>query len=164
MHFGLPGRFNTLHQETNILFGGGIDDIYQNERTGELHVVDYKSTANLAKNPTRVSLEGKWKDGYKRQADMYTWILRRKGFDVSDTAYFVYVDGLHVGFDGMIDDDTSLATMKFERTLLSYVTDISWIEPTLFKIKNLLTDSKCPQHSWDCEHGIYLKQVTKATE
>ena len=84
MHFGLPGRFNTLHKETNILFGGGIDDIYQNKETGELHVVDYKSTANLSKNPTRVSLEGKWKESYKRQADMYTWVLRRKGFAVSD--------------------------------------------------------------------------------
>ena len=163
MHFGLPDRFNTLHKETNILFGGGIDDIYQNKETGELHVVDYKSTANLSKNPTRVSLEGKWKEGYKRQADMYTWVLRRKGFAVSDTAYFVYVDGLHIGYKGMIDDDTSLATMKFETTLLSYLTDTSWIEPALIKIKDLLSTPKCPEHSWHCEYGIYLKQATEAT-
>ena len=48
LHFGLsPRHFNTLHKKTNILFGGGLDDVWENVKTGELHVVDYKSTAQL---------------------------------------------------------------------------------------------------------------------
>ena len=71
-HFGTnDGYFNTVHKETNIRFGGGLDDVYENIETGELHIVDYKSTENLSKEPKPVSLDGKWKQGYKRQADMY---------------------------------------------------------------------------------------------
>ena len=40
-----------------------------------------------------------YKAGYRRQMEMYQWIARRKGFTVSDTGYFVYVDGQHVGID-----------------------------------------------------------------
>ena len=43
LHFALtPSHFNTLHQETNILFGGGLDDVLQNQYSGQLHVVDFK--------------------------------------------------------------------------------------------------------------------------
>ena len=37
-----------------------------------------------------------YKASYRRQMEMYQWILRRKGHFVSDTGYFLYVDGQHV--------------------------------------------------------------------
>ena len=41
--------------------------------------------------------------------DMYVWVARRKGFEVSDTGYFVYVDAQHKDIDGMLtDEDPSL--------------------------------------------------------
>ena len=49
MHFGAEGRFHCDHPETNIRFGGGLDDVWENIETGELHIVDYKSTAQLGK-------------------------------------------------------------------------------------------------------------------
>ena len=27
-------HFNTLHEETNFIFGGGLDDVWQNTKTG----------------------------------------------------------------------------------------------------------------------------------
>ena len=32
-------HFNTLHEETNILFGGGLDDVWQNIKTGENYIL-----------------------------------------------------------------------------------------------------------------------------
>ena len=156
--------FNTVHEPTNILFGGGLDDVWINPETNELHIVDYKSTANLSKEPKPVSLEGPWKEGYKRQMDMYQWIMRRKGFTVSDIGYFVYVDGQHVGYNRMIDDDTEMATMKFKTSLLTYKGDDSWVEPALFKIKDLLASKDCPEHTEKCEHGRFLSEVCVAID
>ena len=40
-----------FHEQTNILFGGGLDDVWENAESGELHVVDYKSTAQMSRTP-----------------------------------------------------------------------------------------------------------------
>ena len=160
LHFATSlDYFNTVHEDTNILFGGGLDDVWVDPKTEVLYIVDYKSTANLAKEPKPVSLEGEWKAGYKRQMEMYQWIMRRKGFQVSDIGYFVYVDGQHVGIDGMIDDDPSYATMKFKTSVLEYVGDSSWVEGALQNIKVLLSTSAPPQHAEGCEYGHFLQQV-----
>lgn len=163
LHFGLSSNhFNTIHEPTNILFGGGLDDVWLNPETNELHIVDYKSTANLSKDPKPVSLEGEWKEGYKRQMDMYQWIMRRKGFPVSDIGYFVYVDGQHVGYNRMIDDNTELATMKFKTSLLTYKGNDEWVEPALFDIKNLLETKICPEHTEGCENERFLLEANSA--
>ena len=49
-----PNHFNTLHRESNILFGGGLDDVWQNKETGELHIVDYKSTSQQSTDPDKI--------------------------------------------------------------------------------------------------------------
>jgi len=158
-------HFNTLHKETNILFGGGLDDVWQNTKTGELHIVDYKSTSNQRKDPEPVSLEGKWKVAYKRQMDMYQWIMRRKGFEVSEIGYFLYVDGLHIGYNGMIDSkDTTKALMHFDTSILEYRGSDHWVEQALLDIKQLLTSDKQPGHGDECEHGRFIDQVVALTE
>ena len=159
LHFGAKGYFHTVHQETNILLGGGLDDIIMNTNSGELHIVDFKSTSNQSKDPKPVNLYGDWKMSYKRQMDMYIWILRRMGYPVNDIGYFIYVDGLHVGINGMIDDDPSMATMKFATSVLPYESNTGWIEPTLHRIKETLLQDYCPEHSSDCEEGNFIKQV-----
>jgi hypothetical protein len=153
-------HFNTFHEETNFIFGGGLDDVWQNTKTGELHIVDYKSTSNQRKEPEPVNLDGKWKKGYKRQMDMYQWVMRRKGFEVSNIGYFLYVDGLHLGYDGMLNiENTTKAVMHFDTSILEYEGSDQWVEQALFNIKELLQSDKQPEHSEECEHGIFLEQV-----
>lgn len=53
----------------------------------ELIVVDYKATSKT----TAVSLDADWQIAYKRQAEIYQWLLRKNDFSVSNIAYFVYV-------------------------------------------------------------------------
>lgn len=164
IHFGLDrDHFNILHEPTNILFGGGLDDVWENVSSGELHIVDYKSTAQLSANPSPISLDGKWKEGYKRQMEMYQWILREKGFKVSSVGFFVYVDGQHRGIDGMIDqNEPGVAWMKFDVSLLQYVGDSSWVSSCLHQIKSLLHEASCPIHSEDCEYGKFLYEAKQA--
>ena len=154
IHFGsTPNHFNTLHRESNILFGGGLDDVWQNKETGELHIVDYKSTAQMGKTPKpldesflQVPKDSKYPDykaSYRRQMDMYQWIMRRKGFEVSNTGYFLYVDGLHNGIDGMIDQkNPATAWMKFNTAIIPYEGDDSWIEKALREIRVGLEELK----------------------
>ena len=86
--------FNFDHEQSGIRFGGGLDDVFQNTKTGQLHIIDYKSTAQGTKSPRTyrrkpVSLDDRWKAGYKRQMDMYVWIMRKKGLTylILDTSY-----------------------------------------------------------------------------
>jgi len=164
MHFGTnENYFNTIHEETNIKFGGGCDDVYENIETGELYIIDYKSTANLKKDPVPVNLDGKWKGAYKRQADMYVWILRRRGYQVSDTAFFIYVDGQHKAIDGMMDkDNPGIAWMKFNTSVLPYQVNTDWVEDALYRAKEVYTAKTKPKCSEDCEHGQWFDKVTQA--
>ena len=40
LHFGAEGRMHTVVEELNLKIGGGLDDIWQNTETKELHIVD----------------------------------------------------------------------------------------------------------------------------
>src|SRR5205085_9166908 len=78
----------TIHKSTNLHIFGAIDDIWVNE-DGEVIVVDYKATAKAGE----VSVNADWQMTYKRQLEIYQWLLRQNGFKVNDTAYFVYTNG-----------------------------------------------------------------------
>ena len=164
LHFGAAGYFHWVHQPTQILVGGGLDDVLMNTDTGELHIVDFKSTSNQAKEPKPPNLYGHWKGAYKRQMDIYIWVLRGMGFAVSDVGYFVYVDGLHVGINGMIDSNTDTATMTFATSILPYQSSTAWIEPALVDIAALLRSSQCPAHAEKCEDGAFIEQVNRVLQ
>ena len=168
-----PNHFNTLHEETNILFGGGLDDVWENIETGELHIVDYKSTAQGSQTPKPLDetfiappenpKEPDYKGSYRRQMEMYQWIARRRGFTVSDIGYFLYVDGLHVGLEGMLDlEDPATAWMKFQTAIIPYEGDDSWVEDALRGAKETLLKPSCPEHAEGCEIKRLLDGVASA--
>ena len=173
LHYGLnDSYFNTVHKETNIKFGGGLDDVYLNTETDQIHIIDYKSQAQGTRNPDTYevkpsSLNDPWKIGYKRQMDMYVWVARQKGLNVSNTGYFVYVDAQHKHIEGMlIDRDPSIAWMKFNASIIPYEADTSWVEPTLVEIKNfLMNQSTIPDHTpkgdnfVGCDVGRYANDM-----
>ena len=168
--------FNVDHSETNIRFGGGLDDVFLNTQTGQLHIVDYKSTAQGTTSPNNyekkpVSLDDPWKKAYKRQMDMYVWVLKNKGFNVSNTGYFVYVDAQHKDIMGMLTDatDAGRAWMQFDASIIAYEADPSWVGQTLCDIKQFVTEQKtCPAHTpkgdnySGCDLGRYLDQTLTA--
>ena len=157
LHFGAEGRMNTVHEESNLKIGGGLDDIWLNRNTNLLHIVDYKSTS-VKSEGKGISLDDPWKESYKRQMDLYVWVMRRKDFDVSDEGYFLYCDADRFTDERFLGD--TAATMYFKIVLLPYSTTLDWIEPTLLEIRETLDNKKCPPHSSMCEYGRFIEQAS----
>ena len=156
LHFGAKGRMNCIHNESNLKVGGGLDDIWLNTETNKLHIVDYKSTSQKSSGKI-ISLDDPWKEPYKRQMDLYVWIMRRKGFSVSSIGYFLYCDGDRFSDYSFLS--LKQANMIFKMSLLEYKIDDSWIETTLLEIKECLNFSSCPSHKSSCEYGAFLQTV-----
>ncbi len=159
MHFGAKDRMNTIHKGTNLKIGGGLDDVWLNTKTDKLHIVDYKSTSQKS-NKGAITLDDYYKGAYKRQMDLYIWIMRQKGFAVEDTGYFLYCDGDRFTDTPFLGKEK--AVMEFKMTLIPYESDLSWIEPILFQIKKVLTNQVCPSHSQSCEYGRFLRSISEA--
>ena len=139
-----------LHKPTGLLVSGGVDDVWINPK-GELIIVDYKATSKEGE----VSLDADWQDGYRRQIEVYQWLFRQNGFKVSDTGYFVYVNGQtdRAAFDGKLE---------FDVKLIPYKGKTDWVGPTLLEIKKCLDSDECPSASKDCEYCTYRLAVQKA--
>ena len=135
-----------LHEKTNLLLTGAVDDVWFDLDTEELVVVDYKATS---KND-EVSLDAEWQISYKRQMDFYQWLLRQNGFRVSDDGYFVYCNG-----------DKSLPKfeekIQFKVSILKYTGSTDWIEPTIVEIKNTLDSDVLPLSNEDCSYCVYTE-------
>jgi len=156
MHYGAEGRMHTVHEESNIKLGGGLDDIWLNTKTDELHIVDYKSTSQKSPNK-EITLDDYWKAGYKRQMDMYVWVMRRKGFSISSIGYFLYCDGDRFSEYNFLNSEN--ASMQFKMSLIPYRVDTGWIEPTLLSIKECLYYPETPRHAENCEYGKFLRAL-----
>ena len=100
LHFGAENRMNIVHEPTNLKIGGGLDDVWINAKTGLLHIVDYKSTSQ--KSPDKaITLDDRWKAAYKRQMDLYVWVMRQKVLTFHLKAIFFIVtatDFLNITF------------------------------------------------------------------
>lgn len=135
------------HEPTNFIITGAVDDVWVNPK-GELIVVDYKSTSK----ETEVNLEADWQIGYKRQMEIYQWLLRKNGHKVSNIGYFVYCNGKtdREAFDGKLD---------FDITILDYKGDDSWIEGTISDIHKCLGANVVPKANLDCDYCAYRKSA-----
>jgi hypothetical protein len=128
-----------LDPRTNLKITGSVDDIWQYRHSKKLIVVDYKATAKNGE----ITLDDDWKIGYKRQMEIYIWLLRKQNLEVDDRGFFLYANGREgEEFDRKLSCDISL---------LAYVSNCDWIEPTLLRIKACLTNPLLPPPSEDCE-------------
>lgn len=136
------------HKPTNFLVFGAVDDIWK-DRDNKLIVVDYKATSTSKE----ISLEDEYKQGFKKQIEIYQWLLRQNGFEVSDMGYFVYANGRK-------DREAFDAKLEFDIQILDHKGDDSWVEPTLLKIKKCLDSNDIPDYTDDCEYCKYnQKQI-----
>ncbi|MCF7917130.1 MAG: PD-(D/E)XK nuclease family protein [Candidatus Omnitrophica bacterium] len=136
------------HQKTNLIITGAIDDLWQNSQ-GEYIVVDYKSTS---KNEEIIALNKDWQDAYKRQMEIYQWLLKQNLDQVSDTGYFVYCNG-------RTDLDKFDGKLEFDLTLIPYQGSQDWVEEVLFQIQDCLNSDQIPVASKDCDFCLYRDSV-----
>jgi len=140
-----------LHPSTNFLVTGGVDDLWIGEDDA-LIVVDYKATSKEGE----VGINADWQMSYKRQMEIYQWLLRRNDFEVSSIGYFVYCNGKtdRKAFDGKLE---------FDIKLVPYEGNDAWIEPTLEKIHTCLKSKKVPEPAEACEYCHYRESVHRVT-
>jgi len=137
-----------LHEPTNFLVFGAIDDLWINSKD-EYIVVDYKSTS---KSEKIVALDKDWQDGYKRQMEVYQWLLRRNGYKVSSAGYFVYCNG-------QTDRKAFDAKLEFDVTLIPYTGSDDWVEPTLVEAHKCLQGTSLPGSGEGCDYCAYVDAV-----
>lgn len=140
-----------LHKPTNIEFYGAIDDLWIDDR-GNYIAVDYKATSKDGK----IDLDSVWQQSYKRQLEIYQWLLRRNKLKVSDTGYFVYCNAQRdrAAFDGKLE---------FSVELVPHHGDDSWVEKTLIESRKCLKSNKIPEPAKTCDYCKY-RQVTRNFE
>jgi len=132
-----------LHQPTNLIIKGGIDDVWVNPK-GELHIVDYKATSKNGE----VNIDAEWQQSYKRQMEVYQWLFRNNGFKVSDVGYFVYCNG-------DADKEAFDGKLEFSIAVIPYEGRDGWIEKIIFDIRKCLESEKIPQAGDNCDYCAY---------
>ena len=145
-----------LHKPTNLHVFGAVDDLWVND-AGEIIVVDYKATAK----DRDISIDADWQMSYKRQMEVYQWLLRQNGLTVSDTGYFVYANG-RLDLDGFFDK------VEFRTKLIPYTGDDTWVEPTLVAMKTAMDSETMPPvgkaaMGGTCDYCAYARQRTELT-
>ncbi len=147
----LRGGIQYLHQPSNFLVTGGIDDVWVNPK-GELIIVDYKATSKSSE----VNIDAEWQIGYKRQMEIYQWLFRQNGFKVSETGYFVYCNG-------DADKEAFDAKLEFTIKLIPYKGDSGWVEKALMDAKKCLSSAEIPKAPLSCDFCAY-RQVAAEVE
>ncbi len=137
-----------VHKKTGMTVTGAIDDLWVTD-DGEYVVVDYKATA---KEEAVTELNDTWHDGYKRQMEVYQWLLRQNGLKVSDTGYFVYCTGRPdaEAFDGKLE---------FDVHLIPYTGSDAWVEGVIEQIHGVLESKEVPESDKDCDYCRYRGAV-----
>ncbi len=135
---------------SGFIFSGAIDDLWVG-KDGDVIVVDYKATAK----DSEVTLDADWQIGYKRQMEMYQWLLRMNGLPVSPLGYFVYCNGKksEPRFDNIL---------RFDVKLIPYKGDTSWVEGALVAAARCLQSNELPPKGEQCDFCIYREHAGNA--
>jgi CRISPR/Cas system-associated exonuclease Cas4 (RecB family) len=147
-----------LHAPTNLLIFGAVDDLWVRP-DGEVIVVDYKATAK-DKEIKDLDPSPGWHDAYRKQMEIYQWLVRHNDLKVSDTGYFVYANGdaSQPAFDEVV---------KFRVNTFPYTGDSSWVDQTIVDLKACL-EGEIPEVGkgplgQGCEFCAYARSRTELT-
>jgi len=135
------------HKPTNFLVFGAIDDVWIDDNEN-LMIVDYKATSTNY----GIDMNVPWRDGYKRQIEIYQWLFRQNNFKVSNTGYFVYANGKK-------DKEAFDSKLEFDVEIFSYEGKDDWIEPKIREIKQCLDKEEIPLSNPRCEYCSYREKV-----
>jgi hypothetical protein len=84
--------------------------------------------------------------------EIYQWLLRRNGYSVSNTGYFLYCNG-------QTNREMFNERLEFDITLIPYEGDDSWIEETIIKIHSCLISNQIPDPNDSCDFCAYRSAV-----
>lgn len=89
--------------------------------------------------------------------EIYQWLLRQNGYQVSPIGYFVYANGIR-------DVPEFNDTLHFRTKLIPYKGDASWVDDTLHQIREVLDSDMIPFSNTRCEYCEYRRAAAQAEE
>lgn len=132
-------------------FGGIIDDVWT-DANGVLYIVDYKSTVKPHPIAPSQLYDRRYYRSYFFQLEFYQWLFEKNDFDVSDTAYFVFANG--------IDDAPQFNyQLQFNLQLIEHVRKPGRIEPILDQMLQCLMNPVIPAADTDCVFCKYAAKI-----
>lgn len=137
------------HSTTNFLFFGALDDLWITPLK-EMIVVDYKATSTEAV----ITLDTEYRQAYKRQMEIYQWLLRRQGYSVSNVGYFVYCNA-----DKSVERFDHKLQFKIE--LMPYQGNDQWVESALIEAYQCLIADDIPMSHPECEYCLYCESSSQ---
>jgi hypothetical protein len=82
--------------------------------------------------------------------EIYQWLLRQRGYEVSNTGYFVYCNG-------DADKEAFDAVLEFDVTLIEYIGSDKWVENAIISAKKILDRDTIPKSSSDCDYCRFVE-------
>ena len=140
------------HLKTNLKIFGAIDDLWRLPDQSYV-VVDYKATS---KNEP-VTIDAPWQRSYKRQIELYQWLLRKNGLTVSNTGYFVYCNARR-------DRPRFDAQLEFDISVIPYTGNDEWVDETVEDAHKCLMSEVVPPASRTCDFCTYRNAVRLAVQ
>ena len=130
-------------EETGWTLFGAVDDLWQ-ARSGALIVADYKATARGEMPTTRTLYPS-----YRRQMDVYQFLVRRQGFEVGARGWFVYTNG-----DGRADAFGD--KLCFTTALVPYDGDDVWVLEVFRRAVATIGQASAPPPAEGCAYCAYV--------
>jgi RecB family exonuclease len=137
-----------LDSDTNLILYGAIDDLWVDPEAGTLHVVDYKTTSKDL--PITALSDAEYHDAYRRQLEVYSFLLSKNGLGIAPTAYWFYATARKNA------EEFNMA-LQFDPTLIEHACTTGWIEPALAAMKAALEASELPPASASCDLCSYVR-------
>lgn len=120
----------TYHDvESNLILTGAIDDMWITPGSPQVHIIDYKTTSK-AEPVTELGHE-EYHDAYRRQLDIYNFLLGKNGLEMSTTGYWFYATA-------MKNYDDFEMKLNFVPSLIAYECQPDWIPESLLRVKAAL--------------------------
>ena len=137
-----------LHKWSNLFLYGAVDDLWI-FTDGSIAVVDYKATSTRQE----ITLSSPYREGYKKQLEIYQWLFAQEGFDVSPRSFILYVNGKS-------DRDAFNNRLEFDAQIIEHVGDCGWVDGAMVGAKDCLM-GELPEPREYCEwchYGASLRQ------
>lgn len=141
------------HAATNLEIFGAIDDLWITTGDSTYVVVDYKATSKKDK----VNIDAPWQKSYKRQMEMYQWLLRGNGLAVSNTGYFVYCNGQR-------DRSGFHSRLEFDIDVIPYKGNDDWVEKSIREAHECLMQDEIPSATAACDYCTYYSDLLSVEE
>lgn len=144
-----PQGIRVSHQQSRLELFGIVDDVWV-APDGRLHPVDYKATS-IGLTPTLDH-----RDGYRRQLDVYGWILAGNGFALAREGYVLFANADR-------EKPTFDRRLSFTLSIVAHVLDLSWIDDALLCVRDCLDRDIPPPSTSSCVWCAY-RQLARTAE